>query len=151
MARPTRYNKEFNEIAYKLCLLGHTDAELGKYFGVNESTICRWKIAHPEFCKSIKSGKEIADAEVTQSLYKSAMGYEHSDTDIRVVNNEIVETPITKYYPPNATSIIFFLKNRQPKKWRDKQEIDHGGQSDNPINITQIIVENPHANGSDQD
>ena len=47
----------------------------------------------------------------------------HEDTDIRVVNGEIVITPIVKYYPPNATSLIFWLKNRQSAKWRDKTEI----------------------------
>jgi len=128
--RPTKYKPEYNDQAYKLSLLGHIDSELAEFFEVDESTINNWKIAYPEFLESVKRGKAIADGEITESLYKSAMGYEHPDTDIRVCNNEIIETPIMKYYPPNATSLIFWLKNRQPKKWRDKQEVAHEGGMD---------------------
>jgi len=125
VGRPTKYKPEYDQQAYKLCLLGHTDAELAKYFEVNEDTIHEWKKVHISFSESIKSGKDIADGHVVESLYKSAMGYEHPDTDIRVCDNEIVETPIIKYYPPNATSLIFWLKNRRPKQWRDKHDVDH--------------------------
>lgn len=37
--RPTDYREEYNEQAYKLCLLGATDAELGDFFNVTEQTI----------------------------------------------------------------------------------------------------------------
>ncbi|MDE4014421.1 hypothetical protein Q7499_00930 [Glaesserella parasuis] len=58
---------------------------------------------------------------VANSLYKRALGYEAPDIDIRVIENQIVETPLIKHYPPDPTSAIFWLKNRQPDKWRDKQ------------------------------
>ena len=119
---PTKYKVEYNLQAQKLCLLGATDAELADFFEIAESTLNNWKKEHPDFMESIKEGKQLADATVAQSLYKSANGYEHKDTDIRVVDNQIVETPIMKYYPPNATSAIFWLKNRQSAKWRDKTE-----------------------------
>lgn len=121
IGRPTKYKTEYNEQAYKLCLLGHTDEELASFFEVDVSTINNWKIEHPDFFESIKKGKEIADANVAASLYRRANGYSHPDVDIKAVNGEIVETPVIKHYPPDATSAIFWLKNRQPKKWRDKQ------------------------------
>ena len=31
---------------------------------------------------------------------------------------------VDKCYPPDPTSMIFWLKNRQPLVWRDKKEID---------------------------
>lgn len=124
IGRPSKYKEEYANQAYKLCLLGHTDAELAIYFEVDEKTINNWKHDFPDFLQSIKKGKEIADGEVTESLYKRAMGYEHHDTDIRVCDNQIVETAMIKHYPPDTTAAIFWLKNRQPKKWRDKQEIE---------------------------
>lgn len=136
--RPTDYKEEYNIQAYKLCLLGHTDAELADYFEVTETTINNWKIEHTEFFESIKRGKIISDGDVTESLYKRAMGYEHPDVDIKCYEGKIVETPITKHYPPDTTAAIFWLKNRQPKKWRDKHEIDHGGQPGNPVGIAAI-------------
>ncbi len=79
-----------------------------------------WKKAHPAFLESLKGGKTLADAEVASKLFHRATGYEHEDTDIRVVNGEIIQTPIIKHYPPDTTAAIFWLKNRQPAKWRDK-------------------------------
>lgn len=120
--RPTKYKEEYNVQAYKLTLLGATDKELADFFEVSYDTIQEWKRIHEAFSYSLKEGKQIADATISESLYKSANGYMHEDTDIRVINNEIVVTPIVKYYPPNPTSLIFWLKNRQSAKWRDKTE-----------------------------
>lgn len=128
VGRPTKYKEEYNDQAYKLCLLGHTDAELGEFFEVDERTINNWKIDYPEFFQSIKKGKEIADGNVVQSLYHRAIGYQAPDLDIKMYEGEIIETPYIKHYPPDATSAIFWLKNRQPKKWRDKQVNELEGQ-----------------------
>lgn len=140
IGRPTKYKIEYNEQAYKLCLLGHTDEELADFFEVHVSTIHQWKLDYPEFSDSIKKGKEIADAEVSKSLYHRALGYSHPDVDIKAVNGEIVETPVMKHYPPDATSAIFWLKNRQPKKWRDKQIMEHeGGLEIKPVKISDLF------------
>lgn len=96
--QPTGYKPEYNKQAYKLCLLGYTDKQLADFFGVCEATINNWKHAHPTFLESIRDGKENADCEVAQSLYKKAC-----DGD--------------------TTAMVFWLKNRQSKNWRDKQEI----------------------------
>lgn len=140
LGRPTKYRIEYNEQAYKLCLLGHTDEELADFFEVHVSTIHQWKLDYPDFSDSIKKGKEIADAEVSKSLYHRALGYSHPDVDIKAVNGEIVETPVMKHYPPDATSAIFWLKNRQPKKWRDKQVMEHeGGLEIKPVKISDLF------------
>lgn len=122
MARPTKYQDAFAEQARKLCLLGATDKELAEFFEVEESTLNNWKHAHPEFMESIKKGKDQADADVADRLYQRAMGFEHPEVDIRVVSGEIVQTPIRKIYAPDPTAAIFWLKNRQRAKWRDKVE-----------------------------
>lgn len=140
LGRPTKYRIEYNEQAYKLCLLGHTDDELAEFFEVHVSTIHQWKLDHPDFSDSIKKGKDVADAEVSKSLYHRALGYSHPDVDIKAVNGEIIETPVIKHYPPDATSAIFWLKNRQPKKWRDKQVMEHEGSIDiKPIPIPDLF------------
>lgn len=134
--RPSLYSPEYAEQAFKLCLLGATDKDLAGFFCVEESTINNWKVAHPEFLESIKGGKDEADAKVAHSLYNRALGYSHPDIDIRVANGEIVETPIIKHYPPDATSAIFWLKNRQRDKWRDKVEQELSGE----VGLTVQIV-----------
>lgn len=121
--RPTKYKSGYNQQAEKLCKLGATDKELANFFEVNEDTINQWKKTHPEFSESLKKGKQIADAEVADKLFKRATGYEHPDIDIKVINNKIVKTKLTKHYPPDTVAGIFWLKNRQKGKWRDKQDI----------------------------
>lgn len=125
--RPTMYKDEYAELAYNYCLLGAIDSELAGFFGVSETTINNWKNEHEDFSLALKKGKQIADAKVAQALFHRATGYSHEDVDIKVIEGEIVQTPLTKYYPPDATSAIFWLKNRQPTKWRDKQDIQHSG------------------------
>lgn len=125
MARPTKYKAEYAEQALKLCRLGATDAEIANFFEVTESTVNKWKLDHPAFSESMKKGKEFSDAEVADRLFKRATGYSHPDVDIRVVGNEIVQTPLVKHYPPDTGAAIFWLKNRQRGKWRDKVEVDN--------------------------
>ena len=123
MARPSKYKKEYAELAKNYRLLGATDAQMAKYCGVTENTLNNWKKDHVEFLHALKEGKEDADAKVANSLYNRALGYSHPDIDIKVVNGDIVQTDIIKHYPPDTTSCIFWLKNRDPENWRDTHEI----------------------------
>ena len=135
--RPTKYKPEYAELAYKFCLLGATDADLARFFEVEEKTVNNWKEEYPEFLQSIKRGKEQADAEIAQKLYHRAKGYEHEEDKIFQYEGEPVIVPTTKHYPPDPTSMIFWLKNRQPQKWRDRQEVEHSGS----ISIEQALKE----------
>jgi hypothetical protein len=129
--RPTKYKPEYEEQVEKLCLLGATDKEIANFFNVTEQTINNWKTEFPEFFESIKRGKIKADSMVADRLYQRALGFEHDSEEIKVVpvgNNqgsEIERVKVRKIYPPDPTAAIFWLKNRQPDKWRDKQEIQH--------------------------
>lgn len=126
------YDPEYAEQARKLCLLGATDKEMADIFGVALSTLNKWKLDYPEFSESIKKGKDIADGNVVDRLYQRAMGYSHVEEDIRTISigdgmSEIVKTPTIKHYPPDTAAAIFWLKNRQKGKWRDKQEVEQSG------------------------
>jgi hypothetical protein len=105
--RPSSFKQEFVEQTLMLSRLGATDKEIASFFDVSEVTLNAWKKSHPEFLKSLKDGKLLADARVSQALYTRATGYELNE----------------KHYPPDTTACIFWLKNRQPEKWRDKTEV----------------------------
>ena len=149
MARPSRYKAEFAEQAAKLCRLGATDKELAEFFGVTEKTINNWKGAHPEFLQSLKAGKQMADAEVADKLFQRAIGYSHPDTHISNFQGVITVTPITKHYPPDPTSMIFWLKNRRPDLWRDKPEPDDGDAEVRPVRV-EISVKDARIRDDDQ-
>lgn len=141
VGRPTKYREEYNIQAYKLCLLGHTDAEMAEFFEVDVSTIHRWKIDYPEFCDSIKRGKEIADMDVAEKLLERAQGavvvrqqaikmkdtqYNHEGK--KISEEERIEVVnLVHQEAPDTTALIFWLKNRKSSQWRDKQDIQHSG------------------------
>jgi len=124
--QPTLYRDEYVKLAYRYCLLGATDADLARNFEVDERTVNNWKEKHPEFFQSLKAGKEEADAKVAQSLYHRAKGYRCKEDKVFLHEGQPVIVPGVKEYPPDATSAIFWLKNRKSAFWRDKQEIDFG-------------------------
>ncbi|MBW3631055.1 MAG: helix-turn-helix domain-containing protein [Gemmatimonadetes bacterium] len=141
--RPSVYKAANAEQAFKLCLLGATDADLADFFDVDERTINRWKQAHPKFCQSIKGGKRQADATVAESLYKRANGYEHDAVKILQYEGSPVIVPYVERYPPDTTAAIFWLKNRRPEVWRDKQLHEHTGKGGGPIEMAARMAEVP--------
>lgn len=122
--RPPSYKPEYIAQAIEQCEAGATDQELADFFGVSVRTLYRWKNNFPEFCQALKSGKAPTDERVERSLFERATGYERDEVDIRVVGGEIVQTTVRKFYPPDTTAAIFWLKNRRPDLWRDKTDVE---------------------------
>lgn len=136
--RPTEYKAEYAALVLNYCKLGAEDKQLADFFQVSEATINNWKHQHPEFLESIRTGKDSFNVGlVEKALIHSALGFSHDDVHITAYEGDITETPITKYYPPNPASLIFFLKNRDRNRWKDKQEHELSG------NITVIIDRKP--------
>jgi len=129
--RPSLYRAEFVEQARKYCLLGATDEEMAGFFGVALSTFSNWKVNHPEFMEALKAGKAVADANVADRLYRRAMGYSHEAVKIFNCDGAPLKVPYTEHYPPDTTACIFWLKNRQREKWRDRtdQSVSHAYES----------------------
>lgn len=141
--RPSKFKPEYVKQAFKLALLGSTDKQLADFFEVSEATVHNWKIEHPEFLESLKAGKQTADTGVAKSLFKRAMGFKFDELtyedilDTRVDHmGEVTRVPVTKIKTvrkliiPDTTAQIFWLKNRRPDMWRDKQEHEHKGKID---------------------
>lgn len=140
VGRPTKYSTEILGQAEKLAKLGLTDVEMADVFGVTERTFNTWKSAHPEFFQSLKNGKALADANVAESLYHRALGYGHRATKVMVVAGTVEHVEYDERFPPDTAAAIFWLKNRQPKRWRDKHDAaDHDGDTA-PESVTVEVV-----------
>ncbi|AOJ31413.1 hypothetical protein [Burkholderia metallica] len=113
MANPTKFKPEFVELARNYCLLGATDVELARFFGTTDRTIRTWKQQHPEFGEVLDQAKEVPDANVVGALYRNALA-------------------------GNVTAQIFWLKNRQPAKWRDKVDHEHAGKDGGAIQFQRV-------------
>jgi DNA-binding XRE family transcriptional regulator len=135
--RPTLLNETLKEQMLRMYKLGLTDKQVAEVIDVDEQTITNWK-KDDNFFGSIKECKQIADDLVEQALFKRATGHKHKAVKIFYDPRlgETVEHEYIEEYPPDPTSMIFWLKNRQPKKWRDKQEIDHTTEDGKGLKIT---------------
>lgn len=131
--RPTDFEEAFIEQAEKLASLGATDIEVADFFSVDVRTIYRWKHAHAEFCQALNAGKEKADERVVSSLYHKAVGYTFESEKIFQHQGEIIRAPVREHVAPDTTAAIFWLKNRRPSDWRDKQE--HTGPDGGPLQV----------------
>lgn len=139
IGRPTAYRPEYDEQAYNLCLLGCTDKELASALGVSDVTILAWKKRYPSFLGSTIDGKAKADANVARKLYHRALGYSHKAVKIFCdKEGGTTYAPYTEHYPPDTTAASLWLRNRQPSKWRDRQEVT--GADGGPIQIGKIEV-----------
>lgn len=99
---------------------GLTDEQIAKNIGIATSTFYEWKKKELEFSEALKKGKEVIDFEVENALLKRALGYEYEE---ETYENGILTKKVKKQVAPDTTAQIFWLKNRQVKKWRDKVEI----------------------------
>lgn len=131
------FEEKYVRYVFYLCLLGATDLQISQALGISVSAIENWKRNRPEFLDAIKSGKIMADAKVSHSLYQAAIGYSHRDTI--VLSNKIKEygpdgkvvsertepllVEVVKHYPPNVTAALKWLAARQPALWSDKIEV----------------------------
>lgn len=133
MGRPSKFKAEFTSQAEKLAKLGATDIEIADFFEVDVRTLYRWKTENAKFCQALKSGKDEADDRVERSLFARANGYEHDEVDVRVIAGAVVQTPIRKFYPPDTTAAIFWLKNRRAGDWRETKAVELTGAAGGPL------------------
>ena len=59
------------------------------------------------------------------ALYRRCIGESYTETK-KVVNPDgsVTITETTKHVPPDTTAASFWLRNRKPAQWRDKQQIE---------------------------
>ncbi|WP_108669542.1 transposase [Peribacillus acanthi] len=103
---------------------GLTDEQIAHNIGIQRPTLYDWKKKYSDISNALKKGKEVIDRQVENALLKRALGYSYEE----VIYEEGVETRrVVKEVHPDTTAQIFWLKNRKPSEWRDKQSIEHSG------------------------
>lgn len=115
---------------------GLTMEQISNNCGVTIQTLYNWFSKYPEIRKAVDKGKEVVDFEVENALYKSAIGYEVTEQQVDSKGNKRL---VKKFMPPNVVAQIFWLKNRMPDKWREKQQTEITGNV--PIVIKDDIKE----------
>ena len=103
---------------------GLTDEQIAKNIGISRASLYEWKKKEVDIFDALKKGKEVIDFEVENALLKKALGYTITLNKQKVTKyGDVVDITEEVHVPPDTTAQIFWLKNRQVKKWRDKVEI----------------------------
>ena len=89
---------------------GLSEAQIATLLGCSLSTIARKKREKGRFDTALKKGKTRAVQLVANKIFQNAMD-------------------------GNETSAIFFLKNRDPDNWADRQDVQHN------LNLSNILTE----------
>jgi hypothetical protein len=120
--RPTLYRPEHASRGRRLCARGATNLDLAGRFGMARSTIGQWIATHSEFAEAVQQGRDVADADVVQSLHSRATGYNYEAEKIFHYRGEVMKVPHTVHCPPDTTACMFWLRNRQRQYWQARAE-----------------------------
>lgn len=120
---------------------GYTDRDMMNSLGVSHDTFYKWKKDKPEFADALKKGKEIIDRQVENALLKRALGYSYDEVKEQQTADGTFFSTTTKEVVPDTTAQIFWLKNRRPDKWRDKQDLNHSGQMNHSVDMSGLTTE----------
>lgn len=116
---------------------GLTDEQICNNLNISIQTFYTYKSKYIEFFEAIKKGKEVADIEVENALFKRAIGYKYKEVikEVKEINGKKITyvKEVIKEMPGDVGAQIFWLKNRKSNKWKDKQDID---LQDNNVSIT---------------
>jgi hypothetical protein len=113
------FTPEFYNQITNYCLLGSTVRQLAEFLMVTELSVRTWATEDAKFAAAIKNGRENADAKVARSLYQRATGCSIKETHIAIIEGRVVQTQVTKNYPPDVNAAAMWLRNRAPDRWRD--------------------------------
>ncbi len=130
---------------------GLTDEQIATKIGISRSTLSDWKVKYPDISDTLKKGKEVVDVKVENALLKRALGYKYTEVTREPTLNPktgkfelAVTKTVVKEVVPDTTAQIFWLKNRRPDAWRDKQDF-----SISEIERVKIIDDIPKGDNSE--
>lgn len=123
MAKTTYKDWEADE---KILLLqgwarnGLTNEQIASNMDIVVSTLWEWRKKSPKISNALKIGKDEADIQVENALYKAAL-------------------------EGNTTAMIFWLKNRKSKEWRDKIQQEITTES-----AVKLVIDNNELSDTDE-
>ena len=122
--RKSGFNEKVKETILRLIRDGRTEDEISDIVGICRRTLNNWKGQHQDLAVAVREARLVADDLVEASLYRRALGYSHPEAKFFMHEGCILKEDTVKHYPPDTQAAQFWLRNRQPKKWKEKTEGD---------------------------
>lgn len=106
--------------------------EIAKALNIGRRTLYDWIEKDSDLKDAIELQDEANIDFAESKLFERINGYEHDDIHITNYLGNITKTEIIKHYPPDPTSIIFFLKTKAKHRgYIERQEIT--GKDGDPL------------------
>lgn len=99
---------------------GLTNEQIASNMSIGITTLWEWRKKSPKIANALKIGKDEADIQVENALYKAAL-------------------------EGNTTAMIFWLKNRRSKEWRDKIQ-----QKITTESAVKLVIDNNELSDTDE-
>ena len=91
-----------------------TNEQIAENLNIGKTTFYKMLKEYPELSEHLKKGKEVVDYEVENALLKNALS-------------------------GNITAQIFWLKNRKPKQWKDKVEVEDESNKETLDKLDEVL------------
>lgn len=131
---------------------GLTDEKIAEKIGINRDTLYSWKKKYPDISDTLKKGKEVVDRKVENALLERAVGGVHEvkkhikvketyydNQGRKCEKEEIKEVFDEVYVAGDTTAQIFWLKNRKPDVWKDKQNVEISGLEEEQSKLKELL------------
>ena len=113
----------FRHIIYMIAE-GKTMQEIADELDVERMTIYGWLSQNDQYWDDVGESRRLIDRQIETSLFRRALGYTYEEEKVTTNNGAFTDKiKITKHVPPDIEACKWWLKNRQPDKWRDKRDL----------------------------
>lgn len=149
-----KYSKDLVQRICELFATGeHSVASVCEQVGLAESTFYKWKEEKSEFSESLKKA-DVLRLSAFKNMARSGLAkmldvYEYDEmsrsysVDKNGKRRVKFEKATRRKVMPNATAVIFTLKNLDPENFKEKQEIENH----NKVEVLNVKVESVPALG----
>jgi hypothetical protein len=123
---------------------GHTNKNICKAIGISEASFYAWLDPNDpqfrsEFLESVTLAREIHRKssldKATASLLEVALGHDAEESSTKLATDRKTgkvyvkeKTTYHKHFEPNVQALIFFLTNRDPENWKQRQTSEITGK-----------------------
>jgi len=114
--RTLDFDTKLLQLVTNLKAQGKKDQEIASILGVSQETFSRYKHQQQILKDALDKGKDLANDLVERALFARATGYDYIDGGEE------------KHAPPDINAIKFWLKNKKPSEWKERQDVSHEGK-----------------------
>ena len=136
IGRPPKFNEAMGTKIIELVSQGVPNEEIADLIGVHRNTLFMWTQNNIDLKVALKQAAQFADELVEASLFRRACGYSHpaekhfldkqlvtdEETGQKYLRSNVITHEYTEHYPPSEQAAMFWLRNRQPERWKEKPE-----------------------------